>query len=257
MIRRIHLTCDELDKILTEGLDRTPEELFCVKKLNEVNLNRLKKHGKAGFIIISACRSTIEHENPNVDLTSEYLDWAKRSFVDEKSLSDRKYQTQFLKHHNYVSDGSLETMLRSSSFPYSFSAVYGGYHGQDGSIDSFEPSYVIYNHKKDGTVGDWNDLYRLALTLCRDYHQESVYIQAPGQPPVYKDCDGNTVSSKSSTNFKYNREGEEYFTTAKKEKRGTPQRFTADIQFENYYIGPKPADYGMRMKASKQGEIIL
>lgn len=255
MIRRIHLTCDELDKILTEGLDRTPEELFKVRKLNELNLNRLKKHGDAGFIIISACRSSVESDNPNTDLTKEYEEWAKTHFV--KDAGDEKNKVWFLKDHNEMSDGELERMLRSAEFPFSFSAVYGGYHGQDGNVDSFEPSYVIYNHMKDGTVGNWESLYELALTLCRRYKQESVLINAPGAAPVYQDCDGNTVSSKSSNATKFNREGEEYFTTAKKEKRGNPQRFTFDIQFENYYIGPGPADYGTRMKARKQGEVIL
>ena len=257
MIRRIHLTCDELDKILTEGLDRTPEELFNVRKLNELNLNRLKKHGEAGFIIISACRSSIESEDPNVDLTEDYKRWAKMQFPEVTDLEDEANKRRFLKDRNENADWSLENMLRRNDFEFSFSAVYGGYHGQDGNVDSFEPSYIIYNYKKDGTVGNWDDLYALALRLCWEYHQESVYVQAPGQPPVYKDCNGNTVSSKSSTNFKHNREGEEFFTTAKKEKRGRPQRFTADIQFENYYIGPGPADYGMRMKARKQGEVIL
>ena len=255
MIRRIHLTSDELDKILMEGVDRTPEELFKVHKLNELNLNRIKKHGEAGFIIISACRSTIENEDPNISLEREYQEWAKTHFVADPE--DEKTKMWFLKDHNEASDSELERMLRSQDFPYSFSPVYGGYHGQDGSIDSFEPSYIIYNHFKDGTVGEWSELYGLALSLCRKYHQESVYVQAPGQPPVYKDCNGNTVSSNSSNNFKFNRGDEEFFTTTKREKRGQPQRFTADIQFENYYIGPGPADYGERMRMRKQGEVIL
>ena len=123
MFRRIHLTYDELDRILTEGLDRTPEELFHMHKLNELNLNRLKKHGEAGFIIISACRSGIEHENPNVDLTDEYREWAKRNLLDEKYLSDEKYQERFLKDYNEANDARLERMLRSPEFAYSFSAV--------------------------------------------------------------------------------------------------------------------------------------
>lgn len=255
--RKIILTADELDRILFEGVDKTPEELFKVKRLNELNINRIKKHGEAGFIIVSACRSQVESDNPNTDLSEDYKNWAKQHYIADEDIDKEDNKGRFLKDRNYQSDADLERMLRSSSFPYSFSPVYGGYHGTDGAVDSFEPSYIIYNYKKDGTAGEWGDLHDLALALCRKYKQDSVYVQAPGEPPVYQDCDGNTISSKSSLDFKYNRPEEEYFTTAKREKRGTPQRFTAGIQFEELYRGPGPGDYGTRMKRRKQGEIIL
>jgi hypothetical protein len=92
--------------------------------------------------------------------------------------------------------------------------------------------------------------------MCKKYKQESVYVQRPGEPPVYLDCDGNQMNSSSSDGFKFNRDQEEYFTTKSRDK-SNPQRFTADIVFENLYIPLRPGTYNENMRRRKSGEYIL
>ena len=68
--------------------------------------------------------------------------------------------------------------------------------------------------------------------------------------------DGNQMNSSSSDEFKFNRDQEEYFTTKSRDK-SNPQRFTADIVFENLYIPLRPGDYNERLRRIKSGEYIL
>ena len=99
-------------------------------------------------------------------------------------------------------------------------------------------------------------LEEFALEMCRKFKQDSVYVQRPGDPPVYLDGAGNQVNKTSSDNFKYNREKEQFYTTAKRDK-SNPQRFTADIIFENMYVPLRPADYNEKFRRIKSGEYIL
>ena len=70
-----------------------------------------------------------------------------------------------------------------------------------------------------------------------------------------RDAEGNKISKTSTDGFKLNRSQEEYFTTTKRDT-SNPQRFTADIQFENLYHRP-PSTYFMRIKESKLGHVYL
>ena len=74
--------------------------------------------------------------------------------------------------------------------------------------------------------------------------------------PKYLDGDGNQVNMFSSNDFKFNRDQEQFFTTAKRDKTN-PQRFTADVVFENMYIPLRPASYNENMRRRKSGEYIL
>ena len=69
-------------------------------------------------------------------------------------------------------------------------------------------------------------------------------------------ADGSISSAKSSDNFKFNRDDEEYYTTTKRDKTN-PQRFTADIQFESMHCYKGAATYNERIKRSQLGEVFL
>ena len=68
-----------------------------------------------------------------------------------------------------------------------------------------------------------------AKELARKYKQETFYAQFPGQAPNHYNQDGKVVNKNSSKDFKFNREGETYFTTTKLSKNPEVPRFTADI----------------------------
>ena len=205
---------------------------YSLQTLNEETLSRIiNKHGKDGFIIVSANRSGLDNETNNKNTK------------------------------NLIND------LKTSQ--YGYFPVYGGYHGSDEVTDSFEPSYIVYNHAKEDSSAylKFKNLYEFGLTLCKKYNQDSVYVQAPDEAPMYVDCNGNKVSGQSSKNFKVNDYAQTFYTTTKREKRSgkdyndslitQPQRFTADIQFESMYRRASPSTYFDRMKRCKLGEVFI
>ena len=121
--------------------------------------------------------------------------------------------------------------------------------------------------KRIGTIDHLNfdKLRNFGLELAKEYKQESVYVQAPNEPPVYLSQDGTQVSSTSSNNFNINRDEKEFFTTIKRKKRDKdmnglstkPKRFTADINFESYYRKASPSTYFDRMKRRSNGEVFI
>lgn len=229
-----------------------------VRILSEGGLNSMMEHGKTGMVIISACRSEIDSENPAQSLREAFEDYVDKvcggmQSVDSDALYD--LEKDWLKKRNAHATKQLKEDIMAAG--YSFTPVYGGYQGKEVGDSSFEPSFVVYNHKRSSDTGDWEELKRFALDMCGKYKQESVYVQAPGEPPVYLDSDGNQINTSSSKDFKFNRESEPYFTTDKLKKRGHPQRFTADISFNEMYIPLKPASLNEQMRRDKQGEIIL
>lgn len=225
-----------------------PETIYGLKRLDELNIGRLKKHGENGFIVISANRSAIASENPDCSLIPEYADFLKENNIQDSP----ELAAQWLKKRNKKADEALRNELVNSK--YSFSSVFGGYHGTDSVVDEFEPSYVVYNYTKTGESGAMEDLFKFALDLCGKYKQDSVYVQAPGESPNYYNAHGVKVNTSSTKNFKLNRDGEEFYTTAKRDKNN-PQRFTADIQFEQVYR--KIYERTERMKRAQEGEYIL
>lgn len=240
------------------------------RRIDEGGLNRIKSHGKYGFIVISANRSEIYSDNPNCDLTDEYLDWCNS---EDKQAEDKKNMDFWLNKRNKNADSQLLQELKQSK--YGYTPVYGGYHSaNDGVVDSFEPSYIVYNHAKEDSQAylNWDELFKFALHLTKEYHQDSVYVQAPNQAPIYVDAEGHKTNKNESKNFKFNDYTQEFFTTAKRKKRtsndyqksdGTtafetpPQRFTPDIQFESYYRKAAPSTYFDRMKRRKLGEVFI
>lgn len=220
--------------------------------MNEFKIGRLLHHGENGYIVVSTNRSEVFSSNKENDLTDE----CKSDLQSVGIPFTQKAAADWLKRRNKTAQNELDKFLKSSENIFSFTPVYGGYHGTDNVKDEFEPSYVIYSYDKKGNKVDFEKLYELALYLCKAYKQDSVYICRPNEAPVYVNGDGEVVSSKSSKNYKFNR-GDEMFYTTDKRKKNNPQRFTADIQFENYFHKAYPADYNEKMKRVLQGEYIL
>lgn len=235
-----------------------------IREINESGINRILSHGKYGLIIISANRSEIASSNPKNDLSKEYEKWCETEHIENPS--DTSVMKEWLSFRNKEADKQLKNRLKAS--PFAFTPVYGGYHGSDNVTDSFEPSYIVYCHGKHYATDyyPFKKLYEFALELCRDYKQDSVYIQAPDAAPIWVNDKGKKMNSRESKNFKINDFSQTYYTTVNRSKRNTkvmgldtkPQRFTADIQFESkMYTVPGPSSYFDRMKREKLGEVFL
>lgn len=258
------------EKIKTEVLNN---------KLTEASINRIMKHAsEEGIVIISTARSVVvpSDEDGNYDFNSwqslfddyvkfcynEHLDICEQNItgsMDINSIIDiikekgytlnKKSSEKYLNQRNKYCDKDLYTYLKSKANPYNFTATYGGFMGLNGEIADYEPSFIIYNNlnksktSKFGNYG-WGDLYKKALSMCKEYKQDAVYVQAPGESPIYVDKDGNKVNSTESLDFSFN-SNDSFFTTTKRKKstigkvdnnaskRGVnPHTFTADISFE-------------------------
>lgn len=221
------------------------------RRIDEGGINRILSHGKNGFMVISANRSEIKSNNPNCDLTKEYS-----SFLTKNNLEDSDEMKQkWLNHRNKEAYNHLYNFLRRS-VNYSYTPTYGGYHGEDAVVDSYEPSFIVYNYNKKGEPMDAENLKKVGMRLCKMFNQESFYWQAPNEPPVYLNEKGEKTNSRSSLNFKINRDNEMFYTTSKKKKRN-PQKFTADIQFENLVLPPRPGSLVERKMRMDRGEFII
>ena len=232
------------------------EQVKNVMPLSESSLNQMMDHGKTGMIIISASRAQVDDSNPNLSLRAAFDRYAEKQGGYQSIDSDALYDEMqdWLKARNKAADKQLRQDIQDAGFSYT--PVYGGYRMQETGEESHEPSYVVYCYDRTGQQLDFQDLLQFGLKMCLKYSQESVYVQAPGKPPVYLDYNGNQINRTSSDNFKFNRDQEEYFTTTSRDK-SSPERFTADIVFENMYIPIRPGDYNENMRRRKSGEFIL
>lgn len=192
-----------------------------------ITIDRLmKKHGDNGFVIISANRSD-ESDERNTKATQELI-----------------------------------RDLKNSGFAYLPS--YGGYHGTDDVVDSFEPNFTVFNYDTKGNPTDFEDLYRFALDMCGKYGQDSVYINAPGKAPEYHNAQGEKVNDTSSRDYIKNDLSQEFYTTFSSpdeiSRHGKTQPigrgFTSDIQFEGkIYVNPMPSSNTARMR--RKGEVMI
>lgn len=252
-----------LNKIISECLKNQEEKekdykmlLKGWKRIDETSLNRIMSHGKHGFIVISSQRSSLEtwDKNPSLSLTSEFENWA----AETNSELNEENVIKFLELRNEKAESELNKEIKLSD--YAYSPVNGGYHykdAPDNTDDSYELSYIVYNHKRNDKEDyeDFEILFQLALKWCKDFQQESVYVQFPNEAPHYYNAQGEICDSHSSKNFKFNRDNEEYFTTTKR-KSNKPQKFTADIQFESLYR-KSVTERIERMKRTQSGEVIF
>ena len=239
------------------GTREVVEQEHNVMPLSEASLNQMMEHGKTGMVILSANRSAIRSTDPRLDLTAEFeADMEDRYGSVDRIDSDALMgeMGDWLRERNARRDRELKNDIKSAG--YSYTPVFGGYHGKDGTVDSYEPSYVVYAHDRSGEPVDFQELVEFALEMCRKYDQESVYVQGPGKPPMYLDSEGDRVDTSSTDRFRLNRDDEEFFTTTSRDKT-SPQRFTADIVFESMFVQLRPASYNENMRRLKSGEYIL
>ena len=232
------------------------EQVRNVIPLSESSLNQMMDHGKTGMVIISSQVSSIERNDPKLDLTKQFEKSLEKKGGIQSIDSDALYDEMqdWLRRRNKAADRQLRQDIHDAGFSYT--PVFGGYRMQETGEESHEPSYVVYCYDRNGQQLDFEQLKQFALKMCLKYSQESVYVQAPGQPPVYLDYNGNQVNASSSDNFKFNRDQEEFFTTTSRDKN-SDKRFTADIVFESMYIQLRPGDYNERLRRNKSGEYIL
>ena len=230
---------------------------YAYTPINEVSINRILSHGAEGFVILSANRSAIYSENENCDLSEEYEYWLRKEMMQD----DEQSQALFLKNRNKQADTDLMHDIQSRR--YSYTPIFDGYHGTDAVVDDFEPSYIVYNHYRGGSLnkGNFEDLRDFAIDLCKKYKQDSVYIQAPNEAPIYVDCNGNQVNSSSTKNFKIDRD-EMFYSTNKRDK-SNPRKFTADIQCDEsvnearLYCYKDAPDFNTRVRRIQLGEIFV
>lgn len=248
-----------IDEIVKEELNKAfRDRRKGICPINESGINRLLKHGENGMIIISGNRSDIVSSNPELSLENEYA-----KFLKEKGLHHTdEIAAKWLNARNKQCDKELKTIIAKS--PYSYSTVYGGYHGQDGVKDDFEPSFVVYSKDKNGNTMPFNELLSFGLNLCKKFKQDSVYVQKPNEAPIYLNYKGEKVNSEESKNFKINRDAM-FYTTTKRDKTN-PKKLTADIVFENkdhkitenrVYCNTKPSSYAEKIARASNGEIFL
>lgn len=186
--------------------------------LNEETINRIiDKHGKNGFIIISANRT-------------------------DKDKQENKQNTI-----------SLIQDIKNSG--YSYFPVYGGYKGTDDVIDNYEPSFLVANYNRKCEQNDFIKLKEYAIQWCKKYNQDSVLIKSPNEPPIYVNANGSKVNSNESNTVSINDKTKQAFTALYKKPQGT-NRFTYDINFE-CFCNPNPCTLMEYRIRNENGEIII
>lgn len=206
--------------------------------LNEVNARSLiDRHTADGYVIISPCRGGADFGlDPNDPRQRERL--ADINHKRVKEFVDILKQTDF-----------------------SYTPVYGGFienKGKENEENVYERSFVVYNHHKDGSVGDFGELRQFALDMARKYNQDSVLIQEPNGKPQYVKQNGE-VDFGFDGDIAFNDLSQEYFTDLHKNSHKTmgddssPTRFS----FLESYINPAPQCYGERVSRARNGEIFL
>lgn len=206
--------------------------------LNEVNARSLiDRHTADDYVIISPCRGGDDFGlDPNDPRQREML-----ADINHKRVKE------------------FVDILKRTDFSYT--PTYGGFIenlGTPNEENVYERSFVVYNHHKDGSVGDFNELYQFALDMARKYNQDSVLIQAPNDKPKYVKQNGE-VDFGFDGDIAFNDLSQEYFTDLHKNTHKTmgddssPTRFS----FLESYINPAPQCYGERVSRARNGEIFL
>ena len=207
--------------------------------LNEVNAKSLiDRHTKDGYVIISPCRG--------------YADFG----LDSSNPQDKEK----LAHINNKRIKELVGILKSTDFSYT--PTYGGFienQGTDDEENVYERSFVVYNHHKDGSVGDFGELYDFALDMAKKYNQDSVLVQAPNDNPKYIKQDGEEDFGFDG-DIAFNDLSQEYFTDLHKNTHkfgDISDRKPTRFSFLESYINPAPQCYGERISRARNGEIFL
>ena len=235
--------CDKAKNVgnfLDECYSETTYNKANLVSLNEVNARSLiDRHSKDGYIIISPCRGGSDF---GLDTENNPADRDKLNHINRQRVKE------------------LVDILKNTD--WSYTPTYGGFIenvGTPNETNVYERSFVVYNHHKDGSVGNFEDLYKFALEMCRKYNQDSVLIKSPTENPMYVKGNGD-VDFGFSDKVAFNDLQQQYFTDLHKNTdkfgnidKGKPTRFS----FLESYINPAPQCYGERFKRDKNGEIFL
>ena len=197
-----------------------------LKPITEETLSRvINKHGNNGFIIVSANRSDKDGKENNINTRALIAD------------------------------------IRAAGLSYL--PVYGGYHGQDGVIDSYEPSFIIFSYDKKGEPVEFSKLAELAKELCGKYNQDSVLVKGPNDLPVYINKDGVIVGKAADNEVDLNNPDNEFYTSLIKTNNldyknpDRLKRFSYNMVFE-CFVNPSPNTLNeFRRRKEGNGEIIL
>lgn len=230
----------QVGNFLTECYSSKTSNKADLVSINEVNAkSMLDRHTKDGYVIISPCRGGADF---GLDPANNPQDKEKLNQINNQRIKE------------------LVSILKQSDFSYT--PTYGGFIenlGQDNEENVYERSFVVYNHHKDGSVGDFNELYQFALDMAKKFNQDSVLVQAPNKNPEYVKQDGE-VDFGFDGDVSFNDLSQEYFTDLHKNthKSGDisnrkPTRFS----FLESYVNPAPQCYGERISRARNGEIFL
>lgn len=228
----------KIGNFLTECYSETTYNNANLVSLNETNAKRLiDKHSQNGYVIISPCRGADEY----------HLNKDDKADMDKLANYNRQRVKDFI------------SFLKKSG--WSYTPTYGGFienKGTENEEQVYERSFVVYNRKKDGSIGDFNDLYKFAIDMCNRYNQDSVLIKAPNEAPKYITGEGN-VDMEFSNDTSINDVQQQFFTDLHKNTHSkigdgtSPTRFT----FLESYINPSPQCYSERVVRANMGEIYL
>lgn len=202
--------------------------------LKEETLNRiLDKHGKNGFVVLSANRTD--------------------------GITTRQ--------ENNENTRALIADIRAEKEHYSYLPVYGGYVGTDGVVDSYEPSFIVFNYNRKGEPTDFENLKSFAISMCGKYNQNSVLIVPPNQEAFYINSNG-VVVGKQNGNTILNDPTQQYFTSLVKTRNldaDNPdrlKRWTYDMEFFegkqwNLFANPDKCTLNEQRQRESLGEILL
>lgn len=190
----------------------------------------LDKHGKEGFVVISANRTGIPPMENNQNT---------RNLIQNIRLTGRSYLP-----------------------------VYGGYKGEDGVVDNFEPSFVVFNYDRQGNKLSFDELEKFAIEMCGKYNQDSVLVVRPGDKAMYVRKDGSISNIEGDEKPILNDPTQEYFTslikTQKMDKKNPERskRWTYNMNFNEakdweLYANPDACTLNEMMIRDNHGEILL
>lgn len=227
-----------IGNFLSECYNEKTRNKANIVSLNEINAKSLiDRHSKDGYVIISPCRGGSDF---GLD-TSKKNDKEKLSYINNKRIKE------------------LVDILKKGDFSYT--PTYGGFienQEEPNEENVYERSFVVYNHHKDGSIGDFKELYDFAIDMAKKFNQDSVLVKAPNKNPEYVKQDGE-VDFGFDGDVSFNDAQQAYFTDLHKntDKYDMANRKPTRFSFLESYINPSPQCYGERISRARNGEIFL
>lgn len=207
--------------------------------INEVNAKSLlDRHSENGFIAISPCRGfsdfNIDPNEPNAQ--------QKLAEINNQRIKE------------------CISLIKQSGFSYT--PVYGGFienQGTENEQNVYERSFIVYNNKRGGMSGDFNELYNFGIELARKYNQDAILVKAPGEPPRYITQNGD-IDMEFSGKTTFNDLSQEYFTDLHKNTdkfKDVDKRKPTRFSYVESYINPGPQCYSESHTRYLNGEIFI